>query len=423
MKTKKKLKRIVLGFPSGITFVARVMKGVLEYAREQGGWSFVQIPERLDPSLGWLSGVESDGALIIITNEEAARTARALPMPVVNLTAYLEVPDLPTVMVDQEETARMAARHLIERKFSRYGYYGTSDMWYSQLRRASFVETIEASGGECRVLEVPSALHCPEKWTWRQADLEKWLRTLSPPVGIMASTDLRACMVADACARLGLRIPQDVALVGVDNDPVSEFHDPPLSSVSRNDSQVGLQAAALLDRLMRGESAPTGPILIPPDQVVCRQSTRSFGIEVSAIARSLDYIQKNLHRPFGVEELVEVAAMSRRSFEQHFLKSMGMTAYAFINQQRVEHARQLLADPQERSLTEIARLSGFSDLRRFRLVFRRLMGETPALYRRQGPAHRQSSAAAHSALTGQTGSKPPSPGSGRRRTDRRTLVP
>lgn len=390
MKSRKKLKRIAFAFPSGITFVERILKGVLEYARKQGGWTFVRIPERLDPSLGWLRGSESDGALIIITNEEAAKTARSLPMPVVNLTAYIEVADLPTVMVDQKETARMAARHLLERRFSRFGYYGTSDMWYSQLRRASFVETIEAAGGECRVLEVPSALQSREKWKRGQDKLERWLRTLQPPVGIMASTDLRASIAADACAQVGLRVPEDVAIIGVDNDPICEFNDPPLSSVSRNDSQVGLCAAALLDRLVRGGAPPTQPILIPPDGIVSRHSTETFAIEDARIAKAVSYIQQNVHRAFGVEELLDVVSMPRRTFEQHFNKRVGVTAYAFINRCRVEHASHLLSGHTKRSLTEIASLCGFSDLRRFRLVFRRLKGISPATYQRENtPASSQ----------------------------------
>jgi LacI family transcriptional regulator len=383
MKSRRRLKRVALAFPSGITFVERILMGVLEYARKQGGWSFVRVPERLEPSLNWLRDCESDGALIIITNDEAAKVARSLVMPVVNLTAYIEVPDLPTVMVDQEETARMAARHLLDRRFTRFGYYGTSDMWYSRLRRASFVKTVESAGGDCRILEVPGTLQNRENWRRRQERLESWLRTLRPPVGIMASTDLRACMAADACTRLGLRIPEDVALIGVDNDPVCEFHDPPLSSISRNNAQVGLSAAMLLDRLMRGGSPPANPILIAPDRVVSRDSTETFAIEDTRVAKAVAYIQKNVSRPFGVEELLDVAAMPRRTFEQHFLKEVGMTAYTFICRCRVDHACHLLGGPAKRSLTEIASLSGFSDLRRFRLVFRRLMGKTPAAYHRQ----------------------------------------
>jgi LacI family transcriptional regulator len=213
--------------------------------------------------------------------------------------------------------------------------------------------------------------------------LEQWLRTLRPPVGIMASTDLRASMVADACAHAELRIPEDVALIGVDNDPVSEFHDPPLSSVFRNDTEVGLRAAGLLDHLMGGGSPPDQPILVAPEGVVSRYSTETVAIDDARIARTVAYIHGNVHRPFGVEEILDVAAMPRRSFHQHFLKKVGITPYSFINRCRVERASLLLAGTKKRSLTEIASMSGFSDLRRFRLVFCRFMGMPPAAYQRQ----------------------------------------
>jgi len=381
MKSKKKTKRIALALPSGLSFIERILKGILDYSRTRGEWTFIRLPERLDPSLEWLRSCESDGAFIMVSTDEAAKVARSLPMPVVNLTAHLQVPDLPTVMVDHQETGRLAARHLIERSFSRFAYYGTSDLWYSRVRRAGFLEMIEAYGGECAILEVPSAMQGREKWTERQDKLKEWIGTLRPPIGIMASTDLRACMAADACAQAGLRIPDDVALIGVDNDPASEFHDPPLSSVSRNDAEVGLRAAALLDHLLAGGSHPPGPILIPPDAIVCRRSTETLAIDDARIAKAVAYIYKNVHRPFGVEELLHVASMPRRTFEQHFLKRVGMTPYLFINKCRVERAILLMAAPHKRSLTEVASLCGFSDLHRFRLVFRRLMGMPPANYR------------------------------------------
>jgi LacI family transcriptional regulator len=212
-------------------------------------------------------------------------------------------------------------------------------------------------------------------------ELKEWLKTLHLPVGIMASTDLRACMAADACAQGGLRIPDDVALIGVDNDPASELHDPPLSSVSRNDAEVGARAATLLNQLMSGCLPPAGPILIPPDSIICRRSTETLAIDDARIAKSVAYIYKNVHRPFGVEELLRVASMPRRTFEQHFQKRVGTTPYLFINMCRLERAILLMAGQHKRSLTEIASLCGFSDLHRFRLVFRRMTGIPPAAYR------------------------------------------
>jgi LacI family transcriptional regulator len=380
MKPIKNTKRIALALPPGITFFERILKGILEYTRKRGKWSFIRLRERLDPSLDWLRGCECDGAFIIASTEEAAKTARSLPMPVVNLAAHLQVPGLPTVMVDHQEIGKLAARHLVERSYSRFAYYGTSDLWYSRVRRTGFVDAIQAFGGECAIMEVPSTLQSREKWNEREDKLKKWLQTLRPPVGMMASTDVRAGMVADACLQAGLRIPEDVALIGVDNDPVSEFHDPPLSSVSRNDAEVGLRAATLLDHLMGGGSPPTAPILIPPDAIICRRSTEVLAIDDARIAKIVAFIYKNVHRQFGVKELLRVASMSRRSFEHHFRKKVGMSPYLFISKCRVERATFMMAATPRRSLTEIATLCGFSDLHQFRRAFRRLMGMLPTVY-------------------------------------------
>jgi LacI family transcriptional regulator len=383
MKSRKHLKLVACAFPAGINFVERLLAGVHDYARKKGNWTFVRLPERVDPSIDWLRDCACEGALIVVHNREAVNFARSLHMPVVNLTAYMKMPEIPTVMVDQEAIGRMAAQHLIERHFSRFAYYGTSDIWYSQLRREAFVETVAAAGGTCDVLEIPSGMEAIGRRARDFEKLDRWLKSLKLPVGIMASMDLRACMITDACHRLGLRVPQDVAVVGVDNGPAAEFNDPPISSVSRNDTQVGWQAASLLDHLMRGGARPHGPVLIHPDQIIARHSTDTFAIEDPRIARAIAYVQKHVHRPFGVEQLIEVANMPRRTFEEHFVRAAGITAYAFINRCRVDHASRLLQQKPKASLTEIAALSGFRDLRRFRIVFRQFTGQSPAASRRK----------------------------------------
>ncbi|MFZ2639745.1 MAG: DNA-binding transcriptional regulator [Verrucomicrobiia bacterium] len=377
------LKRIGLAFPLGIAFMERLLQGILDYAREHGGWVFTRMPERLNPSIDWLAHWQGDGAFAVITTAADAKIARSLRMPVVNLTAHLGETGAPTVMVDHEAIGRLAARHLIERRFQRFGYYGARGMYYSRLRRAGFVGAVERAAGACKVLEVTAAITARHDWRREQESLDEWLRTLQSPVGIMASTDLRASMVTEACARLRLRVPEDVAVIGVDNDPVvCEFSHPPLSSVSRNDAEVGRQAAALLDRLMRGAPPPKRPILVAPDSVVARRSTETLAIEDPHVAAAVRYIRGHLHERFGVERILGLSAVSRRRLEHRFRRSLGCTPYALISQLRVERARQLLAGPKKRTLSEIATACGFSELRRFRLVFHRLTGTTPAHFRK-----------------------------------------
>jgi LacI family transcriptional regulator len=372
----------------GLAFVERLQQGILDYAQEQGGWSFTRIPELLSPSIRWLRHWPGDGAFVLITTGADAKIARRLAIPVVNLAGHLEGTEVPSVTVDHRATGRLAAEHLLARRFQRFGFYGTQGQLYSQQRRAGFCEAVERAGGSRTVLEVHELAGERTEWTDQQEELEAWLRSLVPPAGVMASTDLRACMVLDACGRLGLRVPEDIAVIGVDNDPVAcEFRHPTLTSVSRNDREVGYRAAELLDRLMRGAAVGKKVLLIPPDGVVQRGSTEVLALEDPELAGVVGWIQGHLPEPFGVAELMRHVAISRRRLEQRFRECLGRSPHRFISEQRVERARKLLAAPGKRSLTDIAAACGFTEPRRFRLVFQRVTGQTPAAFR-QGLAGR-----------------------------------
>lgn len=376
-------KRVALALPLGLAFIERLLNGFLDYAKQQGNWIFTRMPEQLSPSFEWLKHWQGDGALIMITSKHDLNVARSLKMPVVNLVAYLKSTGIPSVMVNHLEIGQMAASHLLEQHFRRFGYYGMRGMYYSDQRCTGFARTIARHGGNCSTLEISPATTSIKIWRHQQEELDSWLKTLKPPVGIMASTDLRAGMVADACARLGLNVPDDVAIIGVDNDPVAcEFCQPQLSSVSRNDRLVGQQAAALLDQLMAGTPPPKDPILIPPDGVIQRRSTETLAIDDPHVATAVQYIREHLNEKFGVERIIANSSLSRRRLEHHFSESMGCTPYVLINRLRVERAKQLLAKPGKQTLSRIATSCGFSELRRFRLVFRRITGKTPAQFRK-----------------------------------------
>ncbi|MGA2175115.1 MAG: DNA-binding transcriptional regulator [Verrucomicrobiota bacterium] len=383
LRKSKPTRRIALAFPLGMAFTESLFRGIVDFARQQGGWAFTRLPERLDPSIGWLRHWPGDGAFVLITNRADARIARSLPMPVVNLACYLADASIPTVTVNHKTIGHIAAEHLLERRFKRFAYYGAGGLLYSELRREGFQAAVAAKGNPCDVLETGTLAEPGHKWKDQIEELASWLTRLQRPVGIMADTDLRANMVLEACAQAGLHVPKDIAVIGVDDDPtICEFCVPPLSSVSRNGWEVGRRAAMLLDHLIRGGRRSEGPILIPPDGVVLRRSTDTLAIEDSHVAAAVQYIRQHLDEPFGVERIIRQAALSRRSLEQRFRKSFGSTPSAAINELRVERAKQLLAAPSRQSLTNTAAACGFTGLRHFRLVFRRIAGMTPAKFRR-----------------------------------------
>lgn len=385
--------RVALAVPQGLPFLERVLHGIAEYARENGSWTFTRLPEALGASTEWLRHWSGDGAFVLAVSESDVRTARQLRFPVVNLASHLAQCGLPTVVVDHRQIGEIAAEHLLDRRFRRLGYYGAAGLWYSELRRDGFAHAVARAGGSCDVLEAKAGAATRGTWRNQARDLEKWLRGLRPPVGIMASTDLRAGMVLEACRSLRLRVPEDVAVIGVDNDPViAEFETPPLTSVSRNDQQVGREAAAMLAALMQERHgrrrAGPGVVFVPPDGIVQRGSTQTVAIEDPIIAKAVQYIRSNLAARLRVPDLLRGLPVSRRAFEYRFRAVLGSSPRAYVNATRIETARRLLLDPSRPKIAAVATACGFSSSRRFRHVFRAASGRTPAAYRAAAKASR-----------------------------------
>lgn len=390
MARRRKKRQVALAFPLAVPHLALFMQGVARYARAHGGWTFIAspmagrtfFPETLAMSVESLRGWPGDGAIVIITTRAQARAARELGIPAVNLAGALRQTGVPRVMVDHEAMGRLAAEHLITRGLRRFGYMGVEGVWYSQLRARGFAERIERAGGTCDVHEIPRRLDARQPWHLGLEDTERWLRGLTPPVGVLAVHDYRARMLIDVCDKLGLDVPHDVALMGIDNDEtVCEFCDPPLTSVSRSGEQVGYEAAALLGRLMAGKPPPPGDVLIPPDGVIERRSTDTVAFEDAYVTACVRHIRDQICEAFGVERLIAVAAISRRLLERRFKRHTGMSPHQFLSQARVDRVKHLLAQPAKLPLHRVAALCGFTDTRRLRLTFTRLVGQSPAAYR------------------------------------------
>ena len=162
-------------------------------------------------------------------------------------------------MTDQYATGKMAAEHLLQRGFPRLAYYGLKELGYSQERQQGFVDRATAAGVPCSVFNMAAITTPRAAWTERRRPLAQWLETLKPPMGILAVHDYRARVLIDECVRAGLKVPHDVAVLGIDNDLTAcEFCQPTLSSVSRATWKIGYEAARLLHRLMNGEAAAGG---------------------------------------------------------------------------------------------------------------------------------------------------------------------
>jgi len=368
----------------GLAFIEQVRHGIVDYARARGGWTFSFMPEMIGPSLEWFRHMRLDGAFALVLTPQDLRIAQTLRFPCVNLAGHIDPSAIPSVMVDHRRIGQMAAEHLLGLGFARLGYYGTGNMWYSRQRHAGFMDAAAQAGAECHSLIVQLLRHPSTVWRDQHRQLERWLRSLRLPAGIMASIDLRASMIVDVCMQIGLRVPDDVAVLGVDNNQaVCELGAVPLTSVARNDWKVGWEAAAMLDRLMAGESLSQNLVFIEPERVVTRKSTETMPVNDPFLSKLIAGARDELNKPFGVEWLVQRSKRSRRWLERRFLKTLGQPPHMILNRLRVAKARELLASAEhdEALLSDIAARCGFADLRRFRLVFSKHTGSTPRQFR------------------------------------------
>ena len=233
-----------------------------------------------------------------------------------------------------------------------------------------------------RKLDTAGTLRKGRRWHYCLDELCQWLATLPRPLGLMAVDDSRARMVVDACRLVGLRVPYDVAIVGVDNNRMAcEGARPTLSTVALNAAEVGYRAAALLDQLMADCPRPPQPLLVPAIDIVARESTDMVAIDDPELNTAVCYIREHLDQPLSVKVLLQAVSVSRRWLEYRFRERFGLSPYEYLCRTRVERAKQLLRESNKLSSRQIAAACGFRSTRALRLAFQRVLGITPREYR------------------------------------------
>jgi LacI family transcriptional regulator len=385
--SKRPTRRVALAFPVRLAHLHTIVRGIVDYAQEHGPWVFTTSGEAHDLPVRALTRWQGDGIISTLDSEAEAEAARSLRIPVVTFVGVVRNPGIPRVMMDQEAIGRLAAEHLLARGFRRFGFYGVDGAGYSAMREGAFIARLAAENATVNRYLSPNMLDHKQPWDDEIDALCRWLRKMPVPVGIFAANDARARMIADACALVGRKVPEEVGVIGVDNSQLDcEFGSPKLTSIECDWWAVGYHAAKLLDGLMAGHAPPKHDQLIPPTGVIPRESTDVTIVEHPAVARAVAYTRAHLDKSFGVKALVNAAGVSRRYLETSFLESLHRTPGEYLAEMRVERAKELLLS-KGMTLSRVARACGFSDLRQFRRVFMRVQKMTPRQYRIANKEH------------------------------------
>lgn len=374
-------RRVALVIETSNAYARNLLLGVVGYIREHAPWSFYLVEQgRGDDPPAWLARWDGDGIIARIESPRIAEAVVSSGLPAVDVSAARHIPSLPWVETDDIAIANLAADHLLERGFKHLAFCGDGRFAWSRQRDEAFSRRVTEAGLE--IYHAPPA-SAPGEPASEMAALLHWLRALPKPVGVFACYDLRGQQVLDACRHLRLAVPEEVAVLGVDNDELlCELAYPPLSSVIPNARRAGYEAAALLERLMRGETLATLETRVPPLGLHARQSTDVLAIEDPHVAQAVRYIREHACDPIDVADVLRVVPVSRRILEKRFLKLLNRTPHAEILNARLNRVRQLLTDT-ELSLEEIAVRSGFEHPEYLSVVFKRELGLTPRDYRRR----------------------------------------
>jgi LacI family transcriptional regulator len=370
------------------SYARGLLEGIIGYVRAHDPWS-IWLPEqrRGESPPAWLRRWSGDGIIARIETVEIARALSRTKLPVVDVSAARPWPSVPWVETDDALMARMAAEHLLERGFRRLAFVGEPQFNWSVFREQHFIECCREAGIACEVFRETKRTTSRTRLQSEQRRLAAWLTQLEKPVGLWACYDIKAQQILDLCRELNLGVPEEVAVLGVDDDRLlCNLCTPPLSSVAPDSYRTGYVAAELLDRMLAGEAVSPRPHLIPPLGVVTRQSTDILAIEDADVAAALRLIREQAREGIDVGDVLRVIPVSRRVLETKFRKLVGRTPHEEILRVRLQRVRQLLLQT-DLPIAEVAVRAGFTHPEYLTVAFRRELGVTPSVFRTQHGGH------------------------------------
>ncbi len=387
-RTRHKLPRVALLVETSTTWGQHLIRGVARYAREHGPWLFVLEPRGRSEKLRVPRGWHGDGVIARVNSPELAEDIERLDLPAVNVSWYhFNAPQIAHCTVDEEAVGTLAANYLADRGFRSFGFYPAFDRpGYVDRLGPAFSRAAAKRGGHSEAYDGVAYRHDRSNWDNHLTDVARWLLGLRKPVGILAFGDFQGRVIAEACLMAGLRVPDDVAVLGSEQDELaSAVSVPELSSIECGGLSVGYRAAEVLDGMMSGNPAPTEAMRFTPTTVITRQSTEVLAIEDPELAVAFRYIRDHAHEPITVEDVLRHVPLSRRALEQRFANTVGRTPAAAIRHVRLERAKHLLYDT-DFGVAQIAEACGFKLPEALARTFKAEFGIKPTEFRRQSSA-------------------------------------
>lgn len=380
------MKKILILIDYSSEFSRRLLRGLIQYSKEHGPWIFYRLPSYYKAMYGkkgivdWAKDWQAD-AIIARWDHEGTNLLSELNIPIILQNYKTRSSLFSNLTGDYEGTGRMAAQFFIKRRYRNFAFYGNKGVVWSRERAEGFRAEVEKAGGNYYYFESENLNG--EQWSSSHIQLDDWLLSLPKPVGLFACDDSFALQISEICKINNILIPEEISLLGVDNDElICNLSDPPITSIVLDVEKGGYEAGRLIDKLISGEKKEPFDIIIKPTRFELRQSTEKYNIDNTYISKVVNYIEDNFTSAINIESLTELVPLSRRNLEVKFKNEMNTSIYQFILDCRIEYFAHLLITT-DRNLFDLALESGFNDCKNISRIFKRFKGCTPIEYRQK----------------------------------------
>ena len=379
------MKKILLltDFSSG--YSRNLLRGIVRYSREHEPWVFFRMPQYYrelygdDGVVKWAKKWKADAIIAQLANINLNKINK-LKVPIIIQNFKERADKICNITGDYVKTGVMAADFFLDRGYSNFAYYGRKDMIWSRERSDGFKRRIEGAGFSVSVLNVEHREN--EDWSFDSVAVSNWLLSLPKPVALFACDDYFASQITETCKIYNIAVPDEISVLGVDNDDLlCNISDPPLSSIVLDVEKGGYLAACALHQLMNREIAQACNIVIPPMRIEMRKSTDQYAVTDQHVLRAIDFIKKEYAKPLLFDEIFRLIPISRRTLEKKFKKATGMPMYQFLLKYKSEQfARAIINSDQP--LENLAMDCGFDEYKNVARVFQKYKGTSPQKYRK-----------------------------------------
>lgn len=387
--------KIILLTDFGEEYSKNLLRGITRYSKDHGPWTFCKMPTYFRETIGidgilqWAKEWEADGIIGQFYNDEEVKKFTQANIPVIAQDFKERFTDIPNITGDYRETGRLGAEYFLKKGFKNFAFYGFGNIVWSRERAEGFEERVREAGYDLHYHELKES-SSTDLWYYKPSALSEWLKSLPKPIALMTCDDNQGHHITEAARHAGIRIPDEVSVLGVDNDEmICDLSDPPLSSIELDSEKSGYEAARLMEQMIESKTCSGPDVIVKSTQVVTRHSTDIFASKDKYIVSALKYIHGNLDKNLKVDQVLREVPLSRRSLEKRFMMTTGYPVYEYIYNQRIERFTQLLLET-DMTIFEIALDLGLSDSKNIARQFKQIKGLTPMEYRKKHVVMKQS---------------------------------